>query len=55
MEMLRMAGITKSFFGVTVLDNVDFSALSPVEQRMLQMFYVTVWGKVAEDWKSDEV
>ena len=25
MEMLRMAGITKSFFGVTVLDNVDFS------------------------------
>ena len=37
------------------LDNVDFSNLSPVEQRMLQMFYVTVWGKVAEDWKSDAV
>ena len=25
MEMLRMTGITKSFFGVTVLDAVDFS------------------------------
>ena len=25
MEMIRMSGITKSFFGVTVLDNVDFS------------------------------
>ena len=37
------------------LDDVDFSALSPVEQRMLQMFYVTVWGKAAEDWQSDEV
>ena len=37
------------------LDDVDFSALSPVEQRMLQMFYVTVWGKVAEDWESDAV
>ena len=24
------------------------------EQRMLQMFYVTVWGKVAESWASDE-
>ena len=37
------------------LDNVDFSVLSPVEQRMLQMFYVTVWGKAEEDWESDEV
>ncbi|MBP3409944.1 MAG: ATP-binding cassette domain-containing protein, partial [Clostridia bacterium] len=25
MEMLRMSGISKSFFGVTVLDNVDFT------------------------------
>ena len=24
MEMLRMTGISKAFFGVTVLDNVDF-------------------------------
>ena len=37
------------------LDDVDFSALSELEQRMLQMFYVTVWGKAAESWESDEV
>lgn len=37
------------------LDNVNFAALGELEQRMLQMFYVTVWGKVAEDWTSDEV
>ena len=37
------------------LDDVDFSVLSELDQRMLQMFYVTVWGKVAESWESDEV
>ena len=37
------------------LDDVDFSALPPVEKRMLQMFYVTVWGKAAENWDGDEV
>ena len=37
------------------LDNVDFSTLPPIEQRMLQMFYVTVWGKVADDWQDEEV
>ena len=37
------------------LDNVDFAALTDVEKRMLQMFYVTVWGKAAEDWDSEEV
>ena len=37
------------------LDNVDFGALGQLEQRMLQMFYVTIWGKAAEDWASDEV
>ena len=37
------------------LDDTDFAALSPVEQRMLQMFYVTVWGKVAEHWDDEEV
>ena len=37
------------------LDDVDFSALPAVERRMLQMFYVTVWGKTAKDWASDEV
>ena len=37
------------------LDDMDFTALSELEQRMLQMFYVTVWGKAAESWTSDEV
>lgn len=37
------------------LDNVDITALSDLERRMLQMFYVTVWGKAAESWESDEV
>ncbi len=37
------------------LDNVDFAALSQVEQRMLQMFYVTIWGTVTEGWNNDDV
>ena len=37
------------------LDNVDFAALTDTEKRMLQMFYITVWGKAAEDWNSEEV
>ena len=37
------------------LDDVDFAGLSDMEKRMLQMFYITVWGKAAEDWSSDEV
>lgn len=37
------------------LDNVNFAALGELEQRMLQMFYVTVWSKAAEGWASDEV
>ena len=37
------------------LDDVDFDKLSNIEKRMLQMFYITVWGKAAEDWSSDEV
>lgn len=37
------------------LDYVDFAALNERERRMLQMFYVTVWGKAAEDWAADEV
>ena len=37
------------------LDDVDFHKLSDLEKRMLQMFYITVWGKAAEDWQSDEV
>lgn len=37
------------------LDGVDFSKLGELEKRMLQMFYVTVWGKTVEDWANDEV
>jgi hypothetical protein len=37
------------------LDNVDFNSLSDIEKRMLQMFYITVWGKAVGDWNSDEV
>lgn len=37
------------------LDHVDFNSLSDIEKRMLQMFYITVWGKAVEDWNSDEV
>jgi len=37
------------------LDDVDFTALPDLDKRMLQMFYITVWGKAAEDWNADEV
>jgi hypothetical protein len=37
------------------LDDVDFSTLPEAEKRMLQMFYISVWGKAADDWNSDEV
>ena len=37
------------------LNNTDFGNISPLEKRMLQMFYVTVWGKAIDDWNSDEV
>ncbi len=37
------------------LDDTDFSALPGLEQRMMQMFYVTVWGKTAPDWNNEEV
>ena len=37
------------------LADVDFAALPEVEKRMLQMLYVTIWGKATEDWDSDEV
>ena len=26
-----------------------------LSEQMLQMFYITIWGKAAEDWSSDEV
>jgi len=37
------------------IDKLDFAKLSELEKRMLQMFYITVWGKAIEDWSSDEV
>lgn len=36
------------------INNTDFSNLTPVEQRMMQMFYISVWLKAADDWNSDE-
>ena len=45
-------------FLITILnsfDDIDFASLSDVEKRMLQMFYVTVWGKSIDDWNSEEV
>lgn len=37
------------------LDNVDFATLSDIEKRMMQMLYITIWGKAVEDWNGDEV
>ena len=37
------------------LDNFDFKNFSPVEKRMFQMFYITIWGNAIEDWDSEEI
>ena len=37
------------------IDDLDFAHFSPIEKRMLQMFYVTVWGKPIEEWDGDEM
>ena len=37
------------------LDNLDFKNFSPIEKRMFQMFYITIWGNAIEDWNSDEI
>jgi len=37
------------------LVDVDFDQLSDEKKRMLQMFYVTVWGETASDWSNDKV
>ncbi len=37
------------------IDKLDFTKLSDQEKRMLQMFYITVWGKAIEDWDANEV
>lgn len=40
---------------LTNIDNTDFVNFSPIEKRMLQMFYVTVWGEAIEEWNSEEM
>ena len=37
------------------IDNTDFASFSMLERRMLQMFYVTVWGHAIEEWNGDEM
>lgn len=37
------------------LDSVDFDEFSDVERRMLQMFYITIWGKAVTEWNGDEM
>lgn len=37
------------------MDDVDFPKLSPLHQRMLQMFYMTIWDSYADDWNDDDV
>ncbi|HPZ00278.1 MAG TPA: DUF3427 domain-containing protein, partial [Clostridiales bacterium] len=37
------------------LGQVDIPSLSALELRMLQMFYVTIFGKAVENWESGEV
>lgn len=35
------------------LEQLEVSQMSPIEQRMMQMFYVTVWGEAASDWRGE--
>lgn len=37
------------------INEINPSQLTDIEKRMLQMFYVTVWGKPAADWKDASV
>ncbi|AOZ95347.1 DUF3427 domain-containing protein [Butyrivibrio hungatei] len=37
------------------LETVDIGLMSPLEKRMLQMFYVTIWNETAENWEDDKV
>lgn len=37
------------------LDDVNFAKLPALEQRILQMFYITIWQKAAEHWDNAEV
>lgn len=40
---------------LTHIDDIDFTKLSDIEKRMMQMFYVTVWLKTVDNWSNDEV
>lgn len=37
------------------IGDMDVSVLTDGEKRMLQMFYITIWGKAIENWQDDEV
>jgi len=37
------------------IESLDFDALSDIEKRMMQMFYITVYIKSIDDWNSEEV
>ena len=37
------------------LDNIDFAKLSQLEQRMMQMLYVSIWGEGVADWDDENV
>ena len=36
------------------IDNTDFNSFTDAEKRMLQMFYITVWGKSIESFSDEE-
>ena len=36
------------------IDDQDFNKLTDIEKRMLQMFYITVWGQTANSWDDEE-
>ena len=37
------------------LQSIDFSSLSPLHLRMMQMFYMTIWDSYVDDWTAAEV
>lgn len=37
------------------LHDIALGTIADIEKRMLQMFYVTIWQKTADDWNDDEV
>ena len=36
------------------IDDQNFNKLTDIEKRMLQMFYITVWGQTANSWDDEE-